>query len=123
MTEYINNNEIDLSALASFFAPKSKEETINDSIHSSLFNILENERGISEKDFSTVDKTLIEVKAIINKHKGIMLSGVEKQQRPAYIAEQIYDAEFNTFVVKGTLSIDAPKDSEETQDEKIKLST
>lgn len=65
-------------------------------VSSSLCDIIMEERKISEKAFSRVDESIAEAKEIVNNYKNLIKECIEKKQRIRYIAEQIYDKEFNS---------------------------
>lgn len=69
----------------------------NKDVYDALSNILEEERGVSEKSFSEVDKLVELSKKIVEKNEKLVDECRSKNQRIKYIAEQLYDSEFNSI--------------------------
>jgi hypothetical protein len=68
------------------------EYSYKDKVRNSLYNIIENEHKISEKDFKRIDNMMKIIKDLFEKNEFIKTTVEEfKNKRSEYAAEYIYD--------------------------------
>lgn len=95
-------NIMDIKKFRDFNLNESFEDIFNkeyryiDAVHSSLIDIIANERGISEKSFSLYDDIISEVNSLFesNKYSKFILDCEKNKYRAQYCAEIIYSKEY-----------------------------
>lgn len=120
MQESLNEN----MAYIDFFGKKvSHQEALQKRVRDSITQIIMDERGISEKAFSSVDDVMEEVKRVCDENPEIYEIAQEfydNGKRFEYLAEQMYELYFKREINE-TMSKAAQKRQDEDKDVKEKV--